>query len=155
MIRLTQNDLEARHKVQPGEPVYYQVRAVKSGAMRRDNSGPYDLMVLPAWMAQPWRSESLWGGDFNTRAEAVAFGESQGWVKVSTWREAYQLATPWLRAERQRREEAKLQADLRRITTPEGVAEACRNLVNNPVTGTKLVVWVGSDGELRMNKKTL
>lgn len=41
-----------------------------------------------------------WGGDFQTRAEAIAAGERAGWVYVKNWGEAKELAQPILDARR-------------------------------------------------------
>jgi hypothetical protein len=67
------------------------------------------------------RPSHSWGGDFDTRAEAIAHGQGQGWIQVNKWAEAKAQARPYYQEMELRRDAfAKARAGLREVRIQRG-----------------------------------
>ncbi|QAY13991.1 hypothetical protein SEA_COLT_43 [Mycobacterium phage Colt] len=127
----------------PG-PVYYKIN--KTPASYRDD---YNLFYMDLGRLDGYKNPSAWLG-FDTRAEAVEYAESRGWIKVDSWKQARELAKPHLEERARLREERARERDRQTFTNPAAVGIAVSDLVAG---GPGIRVWVGADGQMRMIKE--
>lgn len=84
------------------KPTWFTVKKVKHYPGRIGTPGVDNYEVSYRTIDRLYDSRTSWGGDFGSRAEAIASGKARGWTFVSSFKEAKDLATPILDAQRAR-----------------------------------------------------
>lgn len=87
-------------------PTWFTVRRA-TGRSDPSSNGEWTISKRTPQTLGRTRPPHWYGGDFATRAEAIEYGEAQGWTLVDNWAEANALYAPMLQSALERDRYAK------------------------------------------------